>query len=132
MYDDIMMAVIELMQQWTDIPIRRAALPPDNGISFEKATSDTISISFDRSTIEAVACVLNAKHSDMALAQRTLDVIHARLTRLASYPKNDRWQIYSIETISGPCEIGREANGQWLIGSSVRIKFYNKESVYNG
>ena len=125
-----MEVVIELMQQYTDIPIRRASLPATNGIAFEKATSDTVTTCLDRSTLEELPCVLNCKHADMHEALRTLDRLHMKLTRLPAYPKNERWQIYSIETISGPAQIGREPGGQWLIGSSLRIKVYNKESAF--
>lgn len=130
MYDDIMMTVIDIMQDLTDLPIRRASLPSENGIAFEKATSDTVTTCLDRSTLEELPCVLNCKHADLAVAQQTLDRIHIKLTRLPAYPRNERWQIYSIETIAAPSQIGREPNGQWLVGSSIRIKVYNKESAF--
>lgn len=131
MYDRVLDSIVQIIQPWTDMPVRRAVLPVGEGVSLEKSTSGVIGTALDRSTIEEMTCVLNAKSQDLKKAREALGVMHQRLTRLAEYPNNADWQITAIETVSGPTEIGREANGFWLVGSSIRVKFYNKEGAYH-
>lgn len=130
MYDEIIDELMKLVQDLTTMPIRRAALPAAEGISLEKSASDTISTCLNRSTVEEISCVLNAKSRNMRTALCVLERMHVRLTRLPIYPKTDKWQMVSVETISGPSVIGREAGDQWLVVSSIRVKIYNKESAY--
>lgn len=130
MDDAVIDAVLEILQGWTDMPVRRAVLPAGEGVSIEKGTGDTISTALNRSTVEEVTCVLNAKSTDLKKARQVLSMMHQRLTRYPIYPNNDDWQITAIETVGGPTVIGRESGQYWLVGSTVRIKFYNKEGVF--
>lgn len=132
MDDRVIDAVLELMQGMTDMPVRRAVLPAGEGVSIEKGTSDIVVTSLDRSTIEEISCVVNAKSTDLVKARQAVSFMHQRLPRLSEYPNNEQYQITAIETISGPTTIGREAGGYWTVGSIIRIKYYNKESAENG
>ncbi len=129
MISEIIQAVIDMMQYWVDAPIRRGVLPAAVGVSIEHASSDVITAGLNRSTVEEITCVLNAKHMALKSALGMLEVLHQRLSRAATYPENEKWQIFAIETVGGPSQIGREAGGFWLAGSSIRIKFYNKEGA---
>lgn len=130
MYDQVIDTIMEMIQAWTDMPVRRAVLPAAEGISIEKGTSDVITTALNRSTIEEMACVLNCKSTDLVRARQTVGLIHQKLTRYPEYPNTADWQITAVETISGPTTIGREAGGFWLVGSTIRIKFYNKEGAF--
>lgn len=130
MYSNILDAVIDIIQPLTDLPVRRGTLPAGDGVALEMSNTTTVSTGLDRSTVEELPCVLNCKSTDLVSAQDALALFHRKLTRLAQYPKTDRWQIYAIETISGPAVIGREADNRWLVGSSIRVKIYNKESAF--
>ena len=132
MYEEIMEALVTIMQDMTDLPVRRGALPAGNAVCLEKGTNDVVSTALDRSTVERAVFVLNAKHSDMHAAQTALDNIHQKITRMKEYPATDKWQIATVTTVAGPSCIGREPGMQWLFGSSIRVLIYNKESESNG
>lgn len=75
--------------------------------------------------------MLNCRHSDLKTARDTLTTLHHHLTRLPAYPNNERWQISAIVTSGGPTVIGREPNGMWTVGSSIRVTYYDKERETN-
>lgn len=130
MQDEIIDTIIEMMQALTTMPVRRAVNPAAESICVEKGTSDVIRTALNRSTIEEMTCVVNGKGTNLVGVRAALGTIHQRLSRCSSYPKNNDWQITAIETVSGPTTIGREAGGLWLLGSMIRIKFYNKEGAF--
>lgn len=126
MYDEIIDALMEIMQPHCPLPIRRSTLPTGAGVCIEHAASDTITTHFDRATLEEMTCVLNAKGESLREIHGILTTLHHLLTRLRDYPQTDLWQVTAVETIGGPTNIGREPNGLWLSGSSIRVKFYDK------
>lgn len=71
---------------------------------------------------------LNGKHSNLKTLSDTMNGIHSALTRALSYPEdeNGRWQIVDISNYVLPQKIGREANNDWLMASSLSVKFYWK------
>ena len=54
---------------------------------------------------------------------------HHALTTSKVLPYTEDWQIYAIETTAAPSVIGREENRNWVLGSSLRVKFYNKKGA---
>lgn len=126
MYDDVLQTVID-MAQLTDpySPILTGSMPPDNGIAMT-GQSGTQATDLNIGTDQRMTVVLNGKHTDQRAVITALDTIHRFLTRRRDYPASEAWQIYAIETVSSPRLLGREANSQWLYGSSLAVKFYMK------
>lgn len=121
MYDEILQAVIDMAQTAAGIAVRTGSMPPDDGIAMTaQGYSDTIML--DIGSNERINAVCNGKSTDQQQVIGWLDAIHQYLTRRKRYPSGNGWQIYSIETTASPRLIGREANSQWLYGSSLLIK----------
>lgn len=121
MYDDILQAVIDMAQAASGVTIRTGSMPPDDGIAMTaQGYSDAIML--DIGSNERLNVVCNGKSTDQQTIIAQLDAIHQRLTRRKDYPARNGWQIYSIETTASPRLIGREANSQWLYGSSLLVK----------
>ena len=127
MIDEILETIIALMQPLTTLTIRQAALPVGDGICLEAGAAGTVTTHLDRATLEQMSCVMNAKCEDLQTARGTLTVLHHYLTRMATYPQNDDWQITDITTIGGPSVVSREPNGMWIVGSQIRVTYYDKE-----
>ncbi|MBE5795698.1 MAG: hypothetical protein E7323_13570 [Clostridiales bacterium] len=124
---DILLEVIRLAQETKPFAtIRRGALPPDNGICMEIATGAPETTFMDRRSVLGLSLVLNGKHRDLAAVSDALNTIHHALTRMKEYPITEAWQILNISTTSVPHQISREADGQWLFGSSLDVKFFER------
>lgn len=126
MYDEILRAVIDmamLTNPYTQIVI--GSMPPLNGIAMT-GEGGPDSVHLDIGAEQTMNIVCNGKSSDQRTVIRALDKIHRFLTLRKDYPTGDGWQIYSITTIASPRLIGVEQNSQWLYGSSLLVKFYQK------
>ena len=121
MYDEILQAIIDMAQAAAGVPIVTGSMPPDDGIAMTGQASED-SIFLDIGSNDRLVVVCNGKSTDQAEVIRRLDAIHWSLTRRKDFPEAAGWQVYAIETISGPRLIGRESNSQWLYGSSLSIK----------
>lgn len=122
MYDEVLQAVIDMAEAAADVPIVTGSLPPDNGIAMTgQAASSPIFL--DIGSNERMTIVCNGKNTDQQTVIAWLDSIHQYLTRRKRFPQGENWQIYAIETVSSPRLIGREANSQWLYGSTMSVKF---------
>ena len=76
---------------------------------------------------------LNGKHPNLKTLSDAMNTIHSALTRATVYPmdtndstNNGRWQIIDITNYTLPDIIGRENNNEWLMASSLTVKFYWK------
>ena len=125
MYDEILQAVIDMAESAASVKIVTGSMPPDNGIAMT-GQSASQSIFLDIGSDERMSVVCNGKNSDQMAVIRQLDLIHHLLTRRKDFPRGDGWQIYAIETVASPRLIGREANKQWLYGSSLLVKINTK------
>lgn len=125
MYDEILQAVISMAESACGLPIITGSMPPDNGIAM---TGQSVSnpIYLDIGSNEQLDVVCNGKNTDQQEIIRLLDLIHHDLTRRKNFPIGNGWQIYAIETVASPRIIGREANSQWLYGSSLLVKIHMK------
>ena len=125
MYDEILQAVITMAEDAAGVIIITGSMPPDNGIAMTgQSTSNPIYL--DIGSNESMDIVCNGKNKNQQDIIRLLDTIHHDLTRRKVYPVGNGWQIYSIETVASPRLIGREANSQWLYGSSLLVKIHMK------
>lgn len=125
MYDEVLQAVIDMASAAVGFQVLTGSMPPLNGIAMTGPSSPD-RIYKDRGTNERMTVVCNGKNTSQEAVIRQLDTIHAALTRRFDFPTAEGWQIYSIETVTSPRLLGREANSQWLYGSTLLIKFYMK------
>lgn len=124
MYNEMLQALISLARSLS-LSVMVGTMPPDNG--FAMSVSGGIdNIQSDNGGTGTLNVILNGKNSDQETVIVQLNAIHARLTRRQDFPASGNWQIYSIRTVSAPRLIGREQNSQYLYGSSLAVKFYEK------
>ncbi len=122
MYDEVLQAVINMAETAAGISIVTGSIPPDNGVAMS-GSGGSFPVFLDIGSNERMNVLCNGKNTDQASVIGTLDAIHAALTRRKDFPCGEKWQIYAIETTASPRLIGREANSQWLYGSSLTVKF---------
>lgn len=125
MYNDVLNAVCVLAQAATTLPVIKGGLPQQESVSIAIASGSSVT-EFGRHTVEQLVMAVNSESKSLATAQKALDAIHMHLTRCSAYPETAQYQIYSIETASAPGYLDRQANGQYLCGSSILVKVYNK------
>lgn len=102
----------------------RGALPTGNGITCEVGPSSPSEMHMDKNTVIPLDVTLNGKHSDLMTLSDTFNNIHYALTRAREYPEGAAWQIVDIQDATLPQIIGREANNDWLMASSLSVKIY--------
>jgi hypothetical protein len=125
MYDEILQAVIDMAQGIVKVPIFVGSTPPYNGLAMIGQGGPNTTF-LDVGTVEDMTITLNGKNADQNTVIRQLDLIHHWLTKRKDYPSGNGWRIYSIETVASSRLIGREANNQWLYGSSLLVKINTK------
>ena len=106
--------------------ITRGALPTGEGIVCEVGPTMPPDVYLDKNAYFPLDITFNAKHPNLQTLNDTLCNIHSYLTRLKVYPDSDGWQIVDITNETMPQIIGREENNEWLMSSSVIVKFYQK------
>lgn len=122
--NDVIKEVIDMA---SDYSIRIGDLPADGGISiyygagFPFTTFQTKGMSYE------LDLTLNAKGIDQEAVSDALNNIHQLLTQTKEYPDSDEFQINDIITTDTPHYADLEENGQWLYGSSLRVRFFYKK-----
>ena len=118
-------AVISMMNAVNPFAtVTRGALPTGAGLTCELAPSRPTSEHMDRNTVIPLDVTLNGKHEDLQLLSDTMHRLHRALTRETDYPREESWQIIDITNNTLPQIIGREQNNEWLMASSLNVKFY--------
>lgn len=123
-------SVMDLINDMNNFaPIRRGALGTDSGLVCEVAPSNVDAVFLDKNSYILVDLTMNGKHKDLELLSDTMNNISDALTRMKEYPSGNGWEIVDITAGSPPepTVIGREDNGEWLMASSVIIKYYRKD-----
>lgn len=100
------------------------SLPPGNGISITIGAGSPVSTDQSKGAASELVLALNGKHSNQEIVSDTLGIIHTSLTQRKTYPRGTRYEITDIETTAIPSLIGREDDGMWLYGSSLRVAFH--------
>ena len=106
--------------------ITRGALPTGAGITCEIAPSSPLAVHMDKNSVIALDVTLNGKHHDLKTLSDTMNNLHSLITRATSYASGASWQIVDVENYTLPQVIGREQNNDWLMASSLNVKFYWK------
>lgn len=126
--NDVLIAVIGMTDNLNlYAPIIIGSLPTDNGLCMAIAAGGANSTFLDKGMQYVIDVVFNGKHENQQTISDTLNNVHQALTQTKNYPQTSTYQITNIETSSTPTYLDREANKQWLYGSSLRIKFYYRK-----
>ena len=126
--NEVMEAVIALMNATTPFAtVTRGALTTGNSLTAEVAPSSYNTVFLDKNAYIDLDVTLNGKHHSLKTLSEAMNKIHSTLTRAKSYTAdttNHRWQIVDITNKTLPQIIGREDNQDWLMASSLSVKFY--------
>ena len=126
--NEVMEAVIALMNATTPFAtVTRGALTTGNSLTAEVAPSSYNTVFLDKNAYIDLDVTMNGKHSSLKTLSEAMNKIHSALTRAKSYTSdttNNRWQIVDITNRTLPQIIGREDNQDWLMASSLSVKFY--------
>lgn len=123
--NDVVEAVIGLMND-TELfaPVTRGALPTGVGLVCEVGPSTPEAVFFDKNTYVPLDVTLNGKHPNLRTLSDAMNDIHSALTRATDYPAGEGWQIVDISNYTLPQIVDREENNEWLMASSLSVKFY--------
>ena len=125
--NEVVEAVIGLMNATTPFStVTRGALPTGAGLVCEVGPSMPQTVFFSKNSYVTLDITLNGKHPNLKTLSDAMNEIHSALTRAHSYPDDSRWQIVDISNAVLPQKIGRESNNDWLMASSLTVKFYWK------
>lgn len=125
--DQVLEAVIDTLNTAEPFAtITRGALPTGAGITCEIAPSSPLSVHMDKNSVIALDVTLNGKHPNLKTLSDTMNNLHSLITRATSYASGESWQIIDVENYTLPQVIGREQNNDWLMASSLLVKFYWK------
>ena len=123
--NQVLEAVIGLMNATTPFAsVTRGALPTGAGLTCEIGPSSPRTMHMDKNTVIPLDVTLNGKHPNLLTLSDAMNNIHSVLTRAKEYPSADKWQIIDIKNRNLPQRIGREANNDWLMASSLSVEFY--------
>ena len=126
--NEVMEAVIALMNATTPFAtVTRGALTTGNSLTAEVAPSSPESVFMDKNSYVFLDVTMNGKHHSLKTLSEAMNKIHSTLTRAKSYTtdtSSNRWQIVDITNNTLPQIIGREDNQDWLMASSLSVKFY--------
>ena len=125
--NQVVEAVIGLMNATTPFAtVTRGALPTGVGITCEVGPSTPSEVYLDKNSYVPLDVTLNGKHGNLKTLSDALNKIHSALTRAKTYPASDNWQIVDISNYTLPEIVDRESNNEWLMASSLSVKFYQK------
>lgn len=125
--NEVVEAVITMMNG-TDpfAEVTRGALPTGIGLACEVGPSTPLAVFLDKNSLIPLDLTLNGKHGNLETLSDALNNIHSALTRATAYPSSAGWEIVDIANYSLPQVIGRENNNEWLMASSLLVKFFWK------
>lgn len=126
--NEVVEAVIEMMNATEPFGnVTRGALPAHEGLVCEVAPSNVQEVYLDKNTYTPLDITLNGKHPNLKTLSDALNNIHSALTRTKDYPSSPgKWQIVDISNYTLPQIIGREENNDWLMASSLSVKYYQE------
>lgn len=123
--NQVLEAVIGLMNATSPFAtVTRGALPTGVGITCEAGPSTPSEVYMDKNSYVPLDVTLNGKHPNLMTLSDALNSIHSALTRAKTYPSAEDWQIVDITNYTLPEIVDRESNNEWLMASSLSVKFY--------
>lgn len=131
--NEVLAAVIGLMNDTHPFAtVTRGALPTGVGIVCEVGPSGPGTVFLAKDSYVDLDVTLNGKHHNLQTLSDAMNGIHEALTQARVYPTDTaafRWQIVDIVTNTLPQIIGREDNNEWLMASSLSVRFYTEGEV---
>ena len=125
--NQVLEAVIGLMNATSPFAtVTRGALPTGVGITCEVGPSTPSEVYMDKNSYVPLDVTLNGKHPNLMTLSDALNNIHSALTRAKTYPSAEDWQIVDITNYTLPEIVDREGNNEWLMASSLSVRFYWK------
>lgn len=125
MYKEILDEMVRLIRRLTTYTVVVGGNPTKESIAVTGfATDDDTNLDLD--TLQTYDITINGKSGDQALLFEEMSHIHKMLTLRKNFPNTRDWQIYAIETVASPRQIGIEEaeRTRYLYGSSIKVKFY--------
>lgn len=123
--NQVVEAVIGLMNATSPFAsVTRGALPTGVGITCEVGPSTPSEVYLSKDCYVPLDIAINGKHPNLMTLSDALNKIHSALTRAKTYPESDSWQIVDISNYTLPEVVDRESNNEWLMASSLSVKFY--------
>ena len=115
----------------------RGAMTTGPSIAVEVGPSGPEAVFMDKNSYVPLDITINAKHENLQTLSDDMNKIHSSLTRATSYPEDapvdptdttytSKWEIVDIVNGTLPQVIGREENDEWMMASSLIVKFYWK------
>ena len=129
MREEIIESVQKMVQSITGKRVVIGSVPPLDGYAVSMAGGSPIGTFRPLTTNESFPVLFNGKGEDLHTVMADMERVHHVLTTSKALPYAEDWQIYAIETTAAPSVIGREENRNWVLGSSLRVKFYNKKGA---
>ena len=124
--NEVIEAVIGLMNDTEPFaPVTRGALPTGIGLVCEIGPSTPEEVYLDKNSYIPLDITLNGKHPNLQTLSETMNAIHSSLTRATEYPEGEDWKIVDITNYTLPQIVDREDNNEWLMASSLSVKFYH-------
>lgn len=125
--NEVVEAVIGLMNDTEPFaPVTRGALPTGIGLVCEIGPSAPEAVYLDKNSYIPLDITLNGKHPNLQTLSEAMNAIHSSLTRATEYPEGESWQIVDITNYTLPQIVDREDNNEWLMASSLSVKFYQR------
>ena len=124
--NEVVEAVIDMMNETEPFGnVTRGVLPTHEGLVCEVGPSSVQEVYLDKNSYTPLDITINGKHPNLKTLSDTMNTIHSKLTRTKEYPSdpNGKWQIVDITNYTLPQIIGREDNNDWLMASSLSVKF---------
>ena len=115
----------------------RGAMTTGPSIAVEVGPSGPEAVFMDKNSYVPLDVTINAKHENLQTLTDDMNKLHSSLTRMRSYPEDSpvdpsdetytsKWEIVDIVNGTLPQVIGREENDEWMMASSLIVKFYWK------
>ena len=125
--NQVVEAVISLMNATSPFAnVTRGSLPTGTGLVCEVGPSTPSEVYLDKNTYVPLDVTLNGKHPNLMTLSDAMNKIHSTLTRATEYPEGENWKIVDISNYTLPQIVDREDNNEWLMASSLSVKFYQK------
>ena len=129
MREEIIESIQKMVQAITGKRAVIGSVPPLDGYAVGMAGGSPIATFRPLTKNESFPVLFNGKGEDLHTVMDDMERAHHALTTSKALPFTEDWQIYAIETTAAPSVIGREENRNWVLGSSLRVKFYNKKGA---
>lgn len=124
-YDDMISAVRDMVQDLAQVPVQIGIPGPDPGIWVSINAAGVTDVYFDRSERRSVVLTLYVKNASQAVAADSADHIGRLITRAPRYPTGPGWRILTASA-NGAVPVEQESSTKlWLYANNIEINYYS-------